>query len=526
MYVIADVEWISNNRVGNFPTQIAAMRIDSQWNEVNSFYSLIRPISFIEYNKDNIAFNGNSKNNFLSAKTAKKVLSDFLEWLGEDTLIWWYEESTVRFCEFVKKLTDEKYEKSQIVGQEHSKLVLQNTHYNSHNLYKLAHSLNISTENKIEHCSKDDVEVVRNIFKTIRFRQEYFESNDPNIRPINYKYRKHPYHYDPRTQLFHCADCEILNQNLPETMGFDNIVTALKRKYTCCSCCEHELKDYIRDRNKRIIEKMGWEYIFVPKGDVFHKKDCSLILEQPIIKGSKTVQKAMEKCSCSCMICKPLEENIIFSEEKMVSHAKPKNVLNAYCDIRAVKRQKVAMEERSQLLQKNLTQSEMNDVYTLTQPRFAFWAAKGYKNFHLHSCPTLRNISNLQGFASYNEAKSAGYAPCKHCKPTVKHDMKKSIPIYNEQREEENISVLFELCTKAGYEHHFDGGLFYIETPVGKWKISPQTTPVHIRHINLVKTPETKKYHVQNRIFLSLSDTFAYIKRHDETLMAQSKIAL
>ena len=37
---------------------------------------------------------------------------------------------------------------------------------------------------------------------------------------------------------------------------------------------------------------------------------------------------------------------------------------------------------------------------------------------------------------------------------------------------------------------------------------------------NLISQPEnTKKYHVQPRLFLSLKDTFDYIMRHDNALM-------
>lgn len=48
---------------------------------------------------------------------------------------------------------------------------------------------------------------------------------------------------------------------------------------------------------------------------------------------------------------------------------------------------------------------------------------------------------------------------------------------------------------------------------VGKWKIDMDLRPVRLEHINLISQPEnTKKYHVQPRLFLSLKDTFDYIK--------------
>ena len=47
------------------------------------------------------------------------------------------------------------------------------------------------------------------------------------------------------------------------------------------------------------------------------------------------------------------------------------------------------------------------------------------------------------------------------------------------------------------------------------------THPIIVDHINYVKEPKnSEKYHRQHRLFLSFSDTFEYIKRHDMTLIA------
>ena len=34
MYVLVDMEWISNQRGDHWPTQLAAARVDAQWNSV------------------------------------------------------------------------------------------------------------------------------------------------------------------------------------------------------------------------------------------------------------------------------------------------------------------------------------------------------------------------------------------------------------------------------------------------------------------------------------------------------------
>ena len=46
MYVLVDMEWISNQRGNHWPTQLAATRVDAQWNTVDIFSALFRPKDF------------------------------------------------------------------------------------------------------------------------------------------------------------------------------------------------------------------------------------------------------------------------------------------------------------------------------------------------------------------------------------------------------------------------------------------------------------------------------------------------
>ena len=64
----------------------------------------------------------------------------------------------------------------------------------------------------------------------------------------------------------------------------------------------------------------------------------------------------------------------------------------------------------------------------------------------------------------------------------------------------------------------FENGEFSFSTPVGKWKIDTTAKPYVIYHINLVMTPQASSYHRQPRIFLSMLDCMAYIRRHDDEL--------
>ena len=46
--------------------------------------------------------------------------------------------------------------------------------------------------------------------------------------------------------------------------------------------------------------------------------------------------------------------------------------------------------------------------------------------------------------------------------------------------------------------------------------------PVHLEHINFITKPgNTKEFHRQPRLFLSLKDAFDYIIRHDSKLIEE-----
>lgn len=156
----------------------------------------------------------------------------------------------------------------------------------------------------------------------------------------------------------------------------------------------------------------------------------------------------------------------------------------------------------------------------LSQPGLAFWASKGYRTFHRRNCSQISGLNQLVGFPRYQDAVRAGYCPCRHCKPSPKQDVVYSIPITNKKRAGEGVETLVQLCTEHCLPFQHDNRYFEMQTMVGKWKIDMDLRPVRLEHINLISQPEnTKKYHVQPRLFLSLKDTFDYIMRHDNALM-------
>lgn len=58
MFVLMDIEWIENRYHHINPTQIAAMRVDEQWNCQDQFYSRIYPRDNSFHNWKHMAYIG------------------------------------------------------------------------------------------------------------------------------------------------------------------------------------------------------------------------------------------------------------------------------------------------------------------------------------------------------------------------------------------------------------------------------------------------------------------------------------
>ena len=331
-----------------------------------------------------------------------------------------------------------------------------------------------------------------------------------------------PYQYDPKTNTIHKKECPTLLIGDIETQGYENLKTPLRKQYKPCECCAEEYRTALRERNMDIIDRTQYTYIYSPESKVFHKYTCGLMLQARSILGTIKYDTVVKTGRTPCKVCNPTAQDVFrpLPPQQKIARLKKKKLSTVSTDgVKAIKRQRRALFERNQLLQnEGLTETEKNDAYTLTQPRFAFWVGQGYQTFHLRSCPKLKEVSNLRGFGTYKDAVRAGFTPCRKCKPTAKHDVVYSIPIKSHIRENEKIEDLETLCNDAGYSYHRENAYFCLETAVGKWRIDVSTAPIKLHHINLVKTPGARRYHEQPRLFLSFIDAFDYIKRHDDGL--------
>jgi len=109
----------------------------------------------------------------------------------------------------------------------------------------------------------------------------------------------------------------------------------------------------------------------------------------------KTGRTACKVCNPPSTVEKPTRKKQRKVSARTVKSTPPPDVFTPLTfiankdELRTVNRQKAAARERAKKLREGLSQDELNSIYALTQPRYAFWAAKGHKHFHLRSCPTM-----------------------------------------------------------------------------------------------------------------------------------------
>jgi len=526
VFVLTDIEWMTNT-AGHFsPTQLAAIKVDAEWNEVNRFESFIRPRDSEFHDWKHVAYTGGTATEFLHARNAHNVLQSFLDWLTKDDIIlWWYNESDIVLKKLVSLIFKTKLPNRTVAINEYVYSFLAGQQNSRGNAYKIAQARDIETNVDQMHYAMNDAIVMQKLMKKLGYPQS--DLLKPVVREKKEWYpsaqsKELPYQYDPKTNTVHYKDCPELLISGAITKGYETWKTPLKKGYKPCDCCKEEYQKAFRERNLDTLERTQYTYVYAPNSKIFHRYSCGIMLSAKSILGTRKYETVIKTGRTPCKICNPTPGDIyrpLPAQLKIARLQKNTKKMVAKEDAKAILRQKVAAEERYRRLKDDsLSQQERNDIFTLTQPRFAFWVGQGYQTFHLRTCPKLQEVSNLRGFGTYKEATRAGYTPCRKCRPTAKNDIKVSIPITNRVREDEKIEDLEAMCLEAGYAHHREGAYLYLETPVGKWRVNVSESPVKLDHINLVKTPGARKYHEQPRIFLSFIDTFDYIKRHDEEL--------
>jgi len=531
-YILIDLEWVENDKGYPYPTQISAVRVDNIWSETESFFEFIVPKNKSYYLWKKKAFIGGTPGDFLKAKDAKTVFVLWSEWLKpDDILVLWNNAAVTSLQKFYKKFVNTTLRKQCIPANPYICKHLQIDLSVSSTPYYLAMSWGVKINSRLHHYAKHETELFQELLKEIDFPHELFFDTTISLdeeTPREPIYPTRPYQHDVENGMIHLKQCPKI-ANVTYTIGHKKLRDTVKKGVKLCECCREAYKAELRQVNADIISRTQFTFVYTPTSNIYHKRNCRLILNAKEILGSRTFKPIEESKRVPCKICKPSPS------DELVEHKDGPNKQEDNTPIEdvnyngfkreernAMMRQTQALKERDERLSDpTLSDQERKDIITLTQPRFAFWAATGYQNFHLRNCPKLQGLTNIKGFRKFKDAKKAGYIPCKTCKPTAKHDMDLSIPINNKVRANEGISDLEELCQKENYKYHCGSYYFDIETPVGLWQIDISSNPVRLKHKNITRTARGN-YHDQPRLFLSLIDAFFYIKQHDGNLMIET----
>jgi len=529
MYIIADIEWVENKLNKQSPTQLSAVKVDQSWNIIDEFSAFIKPMNASFHDWKHVAYTGGTPEDFLYAKSCHTVLDNFEKWIGEEAILcWWYMPSK-NLYELLNRivLKNSKTRESKILS-EYMLGFLDGQGYVRGSAYKLAKARNIEVPEE-EHNSYNDVVAIVNLLKGISFEQHLL--TEPPIKPQP-KYN-HPkseqleYQYDVTNGLLHRKGCSLMPEGV-DTLGYSTLLGCIRKGYKPCSCIQSEYRQAKREKVIDEINRSQYTFMYAENGKVFHRYDCHLLQNANHVLGTIKYETIAKKGMRPCKVCNPSSSDLINplvakqNTRKLIvpSKKKKKELIGlTRSEMTAMTRLKQSQAERfSGVLETEMTQQERADLFTLTQPRFAFFAARGYKNFHMRTCTRLEGRSDIRGFESFAKAKRAGYTPCRHCKPIDRFDVTVSIPIDNKVRTDETIEDLQALCEQYGYEWKSFADCFELQTPVGKWRIDTISRPVVVEHLNLVKHPNSTRYHTQHRIFLSMLDALKYIHKHDTNL--------
>lgn len=521
-----DLEWYEQRKKPLMLTQIAAMTVDENWTPEDLFYSRIRPQYEDVSDWKHMAFSGGSQSDFLGSSELRSVLASLKSWLREgDVLCWWNKggkdklDSYLRCYGIILPTSQHRFLQDYITP------LAKQRGLSSANPYRLAKALGVFASEK-EHYSPDDLSVVQKLLQRLHFQQSDL------LRPAKAKASKgtpkaHPdmlYRMDIEHNTLHRRDCSHLPVGvfLPEHETINACITGSAT--ACPHCLRAEIRQARIDRNKRIIKSSNYIFVYAPGSSVFHRADCPHILDSAKICGFGRFDKGIKAGMRPCKHCQP-SINDEGSKAK-VSLGTPQP-LPPKKELQAIVRFNKAQMERKEAEMDSMSDQERQDFLTLTNPAYGFWAAAGYGTFHSRSCCKMKGLTNIRGFAKYDEAIRAGYTPCRCCKPTRKQDIVYSIPLSNKTRANESPADLASLCEKAGYDYSRDEENFEFLTPVGRWRIHLKTMPVTVDHLNLTMSPDSPHlFHRQHRVFLSLRDAFYYIKRHDDDLWHHGRRAI
>ena len=248
MFVLVDLEWFGRYPRYEYITQIAAMRVDDSWEESNRFEAVLCPDELNRYAPVHMALNGYPLEAFQKGESVKTAMNRFASWLQDDDVICVWHSYAQKVLFGMWKDIFHTSIPQQILFVNH--MVCRVLHAGDNtpsNLYSIAEELGVPIDLP-QHCSKNDVIVMKRIL----------------------------------------AQAGISQKELCETS-----MTHIYGKAT-----------FPVWRNKVVIARLQYNYVYTPQSDVFHTTKCRHILNAKMIEGCMYYKTAVKKRR-PCKICHP-----------------------------------------------------------------------------------------------------------------------------------------------------------------------------------------------------------------------------
>ena len=515
MYVLTDIKLVSTLENPNCPIQLAAIRVNEDWDTVDTFSAAIGSKDCPIQQEDDLHPSCCWETDAPPSGETTEVLHAFQAWLvPDDILCWWTRVSKrVYFRLSHADYASSKADKSIFLSEYlFGWLFQQPCSVGTPQKLCMAHGIQVP---QAADDALSNILTMQALLKGIGFPQSRLYTPPEQWSKDTPAQRGSPTFrllYDPETRLLHRSDCDCLPEAryLP---GYTSFRVPIRRGYQACICCRKEYFEALRKRNAEWISRADYPFLYSGNSRVFHTKSC------PHVLMIREIRYTFHYDTCArsrrpCKLCRPHPHTPYLEAPKSTSPVSPAEVADA------LKRFYQAKQDQDDIWsQKGLTASQRDRALQLTHPGLAFWAGAGYQTFHVKSCPKIAGLSQLRGFPRYRDAVQAGYSPCRLCKPTAKQDIPYSIPITSQVRPGECCETLAQWCSEHRLLFQHDERYFILRTAAGKWRIHMCLRPVQLEHINLITNPRCQTYHVQPRLFLSLRDTFDYIIHHDKTLL-------
>ena len=254
MPVLMDLEWIETADGRPSLTQLAAMRVSAAWQDqgqnqgLEQFTAVLCPSGLETCDPTHMALNGYHWKEFQHGEDEASAMVRLAAWLREDDMIYlWHRSSKDALMLAWRDAFQTELPYKVACVRNRIGAALRRNGIASDNLYSIADALGLRADAPM-HCAKSDIALMRRVLQKL-----HVSLKAPTTQPMIHK------------------------KVIPR-----------------------------EERNRDIIARTQYHYLFTPESNVFHTRDCSRMRNALNILGSVYYDTAA-KGRRPCKICKPVE---------------------------------------------------------------------------------------------------------------------------------------------------------------------------------------------------------------------------